>query len=297
MKIKELPRKLVRFRSEISQRIKRSPARMAETLSSARYFIRTGKIKMQDDALQYANETGVVSDIHRDDMIFRFVMKFPGFRTNAEAVKYYFYDGANSARKLSKLLFSELGLKRTANTSLLEFASGYGCVTRHLYSQLAPLAITSCDIHEAACTFIEGVIGVKSILSATKPEELGVESNSFDVVFALSFFSHMPGRTWGRWLKSLFDKVKPGGHLIFTTHGMTTWANTGKPSIPDDGLWFVPSSEQKDLDVSDYGSTIVTPEYVKRVVADVLRQNALRMIEADWWGHQDLYIIAKPRSH
>jgi SAM-dependent methyltransferase len=291
--IKELPRKLVRFRSEIAQRIKRSPARMAEAFASTGHFIRTGKMKMQEDIFGYANETGVVADIHPDDLIFRFVVKCPGFKTNKEAIQYYFHDGANSAKKLSNLLFSELGLKRTVDTSLLEFASGYGCVTRHLTNQLTPLNIVSCDIHEAACAFIEGVIGVKTILSATKPEDLGVESDAFDVVFSLSFFSHMPDRTWGRWLKILYDKVRPGGYLIFTTHGMTTWVNNGKPAMPDDGIWFAPSSEQKDLDVADYGCAIVTPEYVRRVVSDVLHQDVLRMIEADWWGHQDLYVVKK----
>ena len=248
---------------------------------------------MQDDILRYANETHVVSDVHPDDLIFRFVMKSPGFKTKEEAVRYYFYDGANSAKKLNNLVFSELGMSRTAETSLLEFASGYGCVTRHLTSQLAPLTIVSCDIHQAACTFIESVIGVRTILSATAPEDLGVDSDSFDIVFALSFFSHMPDRTWGRWLKSLFDKVKPGGYLIFTTHGMTTWANIGKPTISDNGIWFAPSSEQKDLDVADYGCTIVTPEYVKRVIVNSLHQDFLLMIEADWWGHQDLYVVKK----
>lgn len=295
MTLNDIQRKLVRLPHEITQRIKRIPARVMERISDVAYFMRTGRIKMKDDILRYADETGVVSDIHPDDLIFRFVVEFPGFLTNEQAVKYYFHDGANSAKKLSNLLFSQLGLRRSADTSLLEFASGYGCVTRHLIRELAPVTIVSCDIHEAACAFIESSIGVKAILSATKPENLGIKNNSFDVVFALSFFSHMPEHTWGRWLKSLFDKVKPGGYLIFTTHGMTTWENLGKPIISQGGIWFAPASEQKDLDVADYGSTIVTPEYVNRAVENILHQSVLRMDEADWWGHQDLYVVRNSR--
>ena len=293
MTINELQRKLARFPNVALQRIRRIPARMIEKASNFAYFIRTGNVKMKDDILRYANETGVVPDVHPDDLIFQFVVKFPGFLTNEQAVKYYFYDGKNSAKKLNNLLFSQLGLKRSADSSLLEFASGYGCVTRHLIGELAPINLISCDIHEAACSFIDSRFGVKTILSATKPEDLKIENDSFDAVFALSFFTHMPDRTWGRWLKSLFDKVKPGGYLIFTTHGMTTWENSGKPTIPDKGIWFAPSSEQKDLDVADYGSTIVTPEYVKTAVESILHQNILRMAEADWWGHQDLYVVQK----
>lgn len=266
-----------------------------EKVRDLAYFIRTGRVKMKDDIRRYAEETGVVADIHPDDLIFRFVIEFPGFLTREQAVKYYFHDGANSAKKLGDLLFSQLGFKRSADTSLLEFASGYGCVTRHLAGELAPVKVVSCDIHGAACAFIESAIGVKTVRSATRPEDIAIESHSFDVVFALSFFSHMPERTWGRWLKTLFDKVKPGGCLIFTTHGMTTWENLGKPAIPESGIWFAPSSEQKDLDVADYGSTIVTPEYVRTAVENILHQPVLRLDKAAWWGHQDLYVVRNSR--
>ncbi len=137
-------------------------------------------------------------------------------------------------------------------------------------------------------------MGVKTILSASNPTDLKIVHNQFDVVFALSFFSHMPDNTWGLWLKTLFDALKPGGYLIFTTHGMTSSRKYfGNPVIPESGMWFSPSSEQKDLDVADYGNTIVTPEYVKIAVKNILHQNILLMVEADWWEHQDLYVVKK----
>ncbi len=251
------------------------------------------KSLMTDYIQRYAAETGVVSDVHPDDFIFRFLVENRAFSSLEQAVRYYFVDGARSAKKLGDLLFSQLGLRRRWDTSLLEFASGYGCVTRHLIKELAPINIVSCDIHEAACSFIDSAIGCKTILSATNPEDLKIENDSFDAVFALSFFSHMPEHTWGRWLKSLFDKVSPGGYLIFTTQGMNSRKYFGDPKIPDNGIWFKPDSEQKDLDVADYGSTIVTPEYVKKAVENILHQNILHMVAAGWWDHQDLYVVKK----
>ena len=87
--------------------------------------------------------------------------------------------------------------------------------------------------------------------------------------------------------------VKLGGFLIFTTHGLASGKKLGGPIIPESGFWFAPSSEQKDLDVADYGCTLVTPAYVKRFVENILHQNIQHMAEADWWGHQDLYVIKK----
>lgn len=279
--------KLVRFFRKATRRIARI------TIENPFGFVRTDNANVTGYIQQYATATGVVSDIHPDDLIFRFLVENPVFKTTELAVKYYFYDGAKSARKLNKLLFSQLGVKRSVDTCFLEFASGYGCVTRQLTRELSPVNIVSCDIHEAACSFINSAIGVKTILSATNPEDLKIKSNSFDVVFALSFFSHMPDHTWGRWLKNLFDKVTPCGYLIFTTQGMVSRKHFGNPMIPDNGIWFTPSSEQKDLDVADYGNTIVTPEYVKRAVENILCQNIFYIAEAGWWEHQDLYVIKK----
>lgn len=251
------------------------------------------RAKMGEAIHRYATETGAVPDVHPNDLIFQFLIENPVFKSIDQAVRYYFYDGANSAKKLDNLLFSQLGLRRSGETSLLEFASGYGCVTRQLVGELAPVNIVSCDIHEAACSFIHSMIGVNTILSANNPEDLKIENNSFDVVFALSFFSHMPDLTWSRWLKILYDKVTPGGYLIFTTQGMNSRKYFGNPLIPDSGIWFISSSEQKDLNAADYGNTIVTPEYVKKAVENILHQRILYMAEADWWGHQDLYVINK----
>lgn len=275
------------------KRIKRGIYRTRERLSSYVYFIRTGTSKKEDHIQQYADENDVVPNIHPNDHIFRFLIEDANLPTVDRAINFYFYNGADSAKKLSNLLFSQLGLKRTADTSLLEFASGYGCVTRHLIKELAPINIVSCDIHQAACSFIESAIGVKTILSASTPENLDIENGSFDAVFALSFFSHMPDQTWGRWLKSLFDKVKPCGYLIFTTQGMTSRKFFGNPIIPSSGIWFTPSSEQKDLDVAEYGNTIVSSEYVNNTIMNVLHENIFSVTEAAWWSHQDLYVVKK----
>jgi SAM-dependent methyltransferase len=242
---------------------------------------------------KYAKETAVVSNIHPEDLIFRFLVENPVFPTLDDAIRYYFQDGANSAKKLNTLLFDKLGVKRRWDTSILEFASGYGCVTRHIIKELAPVQIVSCDIHEAACAFLDSSMGVKTILSSTKPEDLQIENATFDVVFALSFFSHMPEHTWARWLNSLFEKVKPNGYLIFTTHGMVSAKYLGDPVIPESGIWFTPSSEQKDLDVADYGNTLVTQKFVNSAVESTLKRKVELMVEAGWWEHQDLYVVKK----
>ena len=66
--------------------------------------------------------------------------------------------------------------------------------------------------------FTKDVLGVESYLSSPVPEQLTLPPR--DVIFAHSFFSHMPETTWARWLKALANALAPRGVLIFTTHGV-----------------------------------------------------------------------------
>lgn len=253
--------------------------------------------QLMDSCRRYATENGVISVVHPQDHIFRFLVENPVFSSVDKAVKYYFRDGQQSARMLGHLLFSEMGLARGPQTSLLEFASGYGCVTRHLAGALSPVNLVACDIHREACDFIERTLATQAILSSSRPEDLAIESCSYDVVFALSFFSHMPESTWSRWLVCLFDKVRPGGYLIFTTQGLHSRKYFGNPAIPENGIWHISSSEQKDLDSSDYGNTIVSREFVESVADRHLGQSITLFKEAHWWEHQDLYVFRKSDLH
>jgi SAM-dependent methyltransferase len=238
---------------------------------------------------EYAGEFLVASDIHPDDMVWQFILGHASFADEAAATHYYFNDGRNSAGELASLVRRHVPKD---HPSLLEFAAGYGCVTRHLAQQFPGSRIVSCDIHPQAVEFIQDRLGGAGILSRTSPGEADF-GETFDVVFALSFFSHMPRATWGSWLAALFDAVNPGGILAFTTHGMVSHEIFGKPTLSDDGFWFEPTSEQYDLDGAEYGSTVTSPEFVVGEVYRQLRAPIAEYKNGFWWKHQDLWIVAK----
>jgi len=239
-----------------------------------------------------AGKQGVVSDIHPNDFIFHFLMTNPCFQSQKDAVEYYFNDGAKSAKKLANLLYSDLKLQKGKPFKLLEFASGYGCVTRHLSQELPNVTLISCDIHKEAINFISKQFSTEAILSESVPERLRLQQE-YDVIFALSFFSHMPESSWGQWIKTLFSGLKENGFLIFTTHGKESAKFFGDPVIPSNGFWFLPDSEQKDLDKNEYGITLVTPDFV---IGELYRQIRAPLViyrYAFWWEHQDLYVVQK----
>jgi hypothetical protein len=238
-----------------------------------------------------AKHYGVSDELHSEDMILRFLLDNPCFPDQKSALNYYFNTGQDSTKNLISIL-TQLGVGRRP-ISLFEFASGYGCVSRHLLNQPNWFNLTICDIHTEAIDFLSHKLGVgRAVLSTSKPEDLA-PGEKFDVVFALSFFSHMPKTTWGRWLESLYDKVDVGGYLIFTTQGVKSAHYFGNPLIPNDGFWFKDTSEQKDLDVSEYGQTICTYEFVNGEVNQRLKVPIAMYKYGYWWEHQDLYAIKK----
>ena len=154
------------------------------------------------------------------------------------------------------------------------------------------MSVTSCDIHPEAINFLNEKFGVDVVLSNSIPEKLEI-SDKFDVIFALSFFSHMPKITFGRWLKRLSSFLKPGGYFIFTTHGLLSTAFLPDVEFDDDGFWFQPASEQEDINTSEYGLTCTQPKYVFSQIFESLELTIKCFQEGYWWGHQDLFVIKR----
>ena len=234
-----------------------------------------------------ASNYGVSSEIHEEDFIFKFLIEHPGFNADEHRVMYYFNDGAKSAEKLYGLM-EKYG--SWSNPSVLEFASGYGCVSRHL-TMNEKIDLYSSDIHPQAIDFLTQM-GVKAIQSAAVPENFAPR-REFDVVFALSFFSHMPIATWARWLVRLTQTVRPGGLIVFTTQGLLSAKYVGCETVPEMGFWFKRESEQGDLSVDEYGQTVVTEEFVTKNVRTIANVELLEVQLGGWWGHQDVYVLRK----
>jgi SAM-dependent methyltransferase len=234
----------------------------------------------------------VTSEVHADDFIFQFILSHPRHASQFAAMTYYFESGHASAARFDELVTKFCSEERRP-LEVLEFAAGYGCVTRHLKKMEKD--IYSCDIHPQAVDFLSKRIGVRAILSNSIPSELPVD-RQFDVVFALSFFSHMPDAVWGHWLRRLLDFVADDGLLIFTTHGSKSIKYMRAPPADEDGYWFRAASEQKDLPADEYGTTVTTARYVVDKLHALRDADLVYFEEGLWWGHQDACILRRTRA-
>ena len=261
-------------------------------------------LKLSRAALQSAQDYRVIPDIHFDDFIFNALYVITEKNLDLAAWNYYM-SGRTSAEKIRDIVALHHHLKIQQDQletpiSMLDFASGYGCVTRHMRNIFPNINIVAMDIHEKAYQFNRDHLGLKAAMSQTKPE--GVKPFfAFDVVFALSFFSHLPKQRFFPWLKKLTEFVKPGGLLLFTTHGQESH-RTQMPQVKldEDGYGFIPESEQFDLSTEDYIHAVTYPNFVLREVEKLEGMDLRMFFKAFWWLHQDAYVLQKqlngPRS-
>lgn len=252
--------------------------------------------ELQRQAEQCGTLHAVPAALHPEDFILWFIHDQAHMTDKAQAVREYFQSGKEGALFLQALLEEHRPrqvlqqLQRPGQPlSLLEFASGYGRVTRHLPAALPGFEVTASDIHPQAVEFLRG-FGLRAVQSHATPEAFD-PGRVFDVIYAFSFFTHMPRGSWGRWLKALGRHVSPGGLLVFSTHGQVSQGLMGVGALEPDGFFFHPVSEQKDLEVAEYGNTITTFGYVHHQ----LRGTDLRLVQfrEAGGGHHDIYVLQR----
>ncbi|HEY2296011.1 MAG TPA: class I SAM-dependent methyltransferase, partial [Thermoanaerobaculia bacterium] len=193
----------------------------------------------------------------RDEMLGFLIDSSEGDRDRA--LFGYFRSGASIADSLGQVLRWRFGsLERVGK--LLDFASGYGRVTRFLVRDVPPERVWVADVYADGVRFQEERLGVHGLVSTIRPEDF-VCAERFDAILVTSLFTHLPEERFVAWLRVLLGLLAPGGMLAFSAHSPEVLP-AGVPS-PETGIHFQETSESGSLAKSDYGSTWVTEDFVR----------------------------------
>lgn len=225
--------------------------------------------------------------VHKNDLMFHHqLVRFPD--SSAEAVYVYYKVGMAVCQKMMEHLPSSFKVNR-----LLDFGSGYGRVSR-FYPHFFPNAeILVSEIKENALRYQQEALGFTPVLHGSEPQELG--TGKFDLIIAISVFTHLPEELTRSWLKQLYTQLEDGGKMLFT------YVNVNQ--LPSEfhtrDYHFTTHSEDAGVNwVSDritnqeaYGSAFYTEEKLRKLVQEELGVEP-EIVKA-LSGKQDGAIISK----
>jgi SAM-dependent methyltransferase len=223
----------------------------------------------------------------RDEMLSFLVQSHAGDRERALFA--YFRSGLSIADSMTQILRWRFG--GLTDVRLLDFASGYGRVTRFFLRDLPAERVWVSDVYADGVRFQEERFGVHGIVSTVRPEDF-VRSERFDAITVTSLFTHLPYPRFVGWLRVLLGLLRPGGVLVFSVHGPGVLAPEQK--IPEGGILFHELSESTSLDTSDYGSTWVTEDYVLSAAARAADGPvSVHRLPRGLCNFQDLYVAVR----
>jgi SAM-dependent methyltransferase len=236
-------------------------------------------------------EGGVDLAIDPDDEMLGFLLESnQGDRDRA--LWAYFQSGASIAASMAQVLAWRFGAPGKVGR-LLDFASGYGRVTRFLLRQLPAERIGVADIYAAGVRFQEQRFGVRGIVSTVRPEDLDAGAGAYDAILVTSLFTHLPEERFVAWLRVLMGLLAPGGVLAFSVHDQALLPLGAQ--LPAGGILFQEISESGSLATHDYGSTWVSEAFVHGALARArsggeVPAGSLHRLPGGLCNYQDLYI-------
>lgn len=109
-----------------------------------------------------------------------------------------------------------------AGKRVLDFGSGAGRTLRHFFAEAQSAEFWGCDIDEPSISWLQENMSppFHAWQSAHNPP-LGLEHGSFDLIYAISVFTHLTYNSTA-WLLELHRLLKPEGLLIATFMGRWT---------------------------------------------------------------------------
>jgi SAM-dependent methyltransferase/glycosyltransferase involved in cell wall biosynthesis len=178
--------------------------------------------------------------------------------------------GCTIAEKIKRLLEHRFHKALEAFGPVLDWGCGCGRVSRFLFPSLKkPYGIDIDTDNVDWCH--QNLTGDFQVVSVDPPTSL--PAGYFELIYGISVFTHLAASDQVKWLEELARLSVPGGLVMVTVHGYTSWLlnDLGAESYLNwerDGILDV--GENSDLqgavpDPTRYRSIFHTPAYIRRV--------------------------------
>jgi SAM-dependent methyltransferase len=189
----------------------------------------------------------------------------------------------------------------------LDFGCSSGRVVRVLAAAYPNTKWGGCDPNGAAIDWAnENLSAVQFFLSGNTPP-LPLADASLDLAYAISIWSHFQPTLGLRWFEEMRRVIRPGGHLVCTTHGLVSvafYATNELRTLEQSqeiaealyrrGWWYAPEfGEEGDWGVvdPDWGTAFLSPEWMLAQLCP--RWRVLEFAPGRNQDNQDVYLLER----
>jgi SAM-dependent methyltransferase len=189
----------------------------------------------------------------------------------------------------------------------LDFGCSSARVVRVLAAAYPEIRWHGCDPNGPAIDWAnENLPGIDFFKSDDAPP-LPLADGSLDLAYAISIWSHFAPALGLRWFDEMHRMVRPGGHLVFTTHGFTSVGfyaarELRSPQQSDEiigemyrqGWWYAPEfGKDGDWGVvnPEWGTAFLSPEWLLAHLCP--RWQVLEFAAGRNQENQDVYVLRR----
>ncbi len=174
--------------------------------------------------------------------------------------------GRKSVAQISAAL-SAAGVALDRGASMLDWGCGCGRTVLAWREAQPDLAVTGADVDGAAIAWCQAHIPGSQFAATGAQPPLPFADSRFDLICAISVFTHLDEARQDRWLTELRRVLRPGGVLLATVHGPKSWEGLPRATvrrIRQEGIVFARTAADKGRHPDWYQTTWHTEAYVRR---------------------------------
>ena len=129
-----------------------------------------------------------------------------------------FHESGLSLNGYIRSILQENGQDPAALGSILDFGCGCGRVVRH-WADLENTSIHGSDYNPVLIDWCRNNLHFARFSINGLAPPLEYDDDSFDFIYAISVFTHLPQDLQDAWIEEMKRVLAPGGLLLVTTHG------------------------------------------------------------------------------
>jgi SAM-dependent methyltransferase len=188
---------------------------------------------------------------------------------------------------------------------ILDLPCGHGRVLRYLRAAFPEAEIIACDLLRDGVDYCAMTFGAIPLYSVENSANIELERDAFDLIWVGSLLTHLDSDRWPGFLELFRRSLRPGGVLVFSTHGRSAYDKAVRLGTKSHGLPYWRHTAAKYAyertgfgysnyaNSSSYGLSLSSPARVFKLIERVSELRVVHFSERAWDKHQDVYACVR----